>query len=95
TFTILLSHRPEYFDVYVKNEVDVTFSGHAHGGQIRIPGIGGVISPGQGIFPKLTSGIHEKEGSQLVVSRGIGNSLFPVRVFNKPEIVVVTLKKDY
>ncbi|QUW22664.1 metallophosphoesterase [Sporosarcina sp. Marseille-Q4063] len=94
-FKILLSHRPEHFDVYVRNGIDVTFSGHAHGGQVRIPGIGGLISPGQGIFPKLTSGIHEKDGSQLVVSRGIGNSLFPVRVFNKPEIVVVTLKKNY
>jgi uncharacterized protein len=95
TFKILLSHRPEYFEVYVRNGINVTFSGHAHGGQVRIPGIGGLISPGQGIFPKLTSGIHEEDGSQLVVSRGIGNSLFPIRVFNKPEIVVVTLKKDY
>ena len=94
-FKILLSHRPEYFDVYVQNDIDVTFSGHAHGGQVRIPGIGGMVSPGQGIFPKLTSGIHEKEGSQLVVSRGIGNSLFPVRIFNQPEIVVVTFRKDY
>lgn len=94
-FKLLLSHRPEYFDVYVQNGIDVTFSGHAHGGQVRIPGFGGMVSPGQGIFPKLTSGIHEREGSQLVVSRGIGNSLFPVRIFNQPEIVVVTLKKDY
>jgi uncharacterized protein len=95
TFKILLSHRPEYFNVYVRSGINVTFSGHAHGGQVRIPGIGGLVSPGQGIFPKLTSGIHEEDGSQLVVSRGIGNSLFPIRVFNKPEIVVVTLKKDY
>ena len=94
-FKILLSHRPEYFDVYVQNGVDVTFSGHAHGGQVRFPGFGGMVSPGQGIFPKLTSGIHEKEGSQLVVSRGIGNSIFPVRIFNQPEIVVVTFRKDY
>ena len=94
-FKLLLSHRPEYFDVYVQNDIDVTFSGHAHGGQVRIPGIGGLVSPGQGIFPKMTSGIHEKNGSQLVVSRGIGNSLFPVRIFNQPEIVVVTFRKDY
>ncbi|WP_172368895.1 metallophosphoesterase [Sporosarcina jiandibaonis] len=94
-FKILLSHRPEQFGVYARNGIDVTFSGHAHGGQARIPGLGGLISPGQGIFPKLTSGIHELEESQLVVSRGIGNSLFPVRIFNQPEIVVVTLRKDY
>ena len=93
-FKILLSHRPEHFDIYVQNDIDVTFSGHAHGGQIRIPGFGGLVSPGQGVFPKLTSGIHEKEGSQLVISRGIGNSLFPVRIFNKAELVVVTLRKD-
>ena len=79
----------------MRNGIDVTFSGHAHGGQVRIPGFGGLIAPGQGILPKLTSGIHEKEGGRLVVSRGIGNSLFPIRVFNKPEIVVVTLKKNY
>ena len=92
-FKILLSHRPEQLDVYAANEIDITFSGHAHGGQFRIPGVGGLISPGQGFFPKLTSGIHEKDGSRLIISRGLGNSLFPIRIFNKPEIVVVTLKK--
>ena len=55
-FKILLSHRPEYFDVYVQNGIDVTFSGHAHGGQVRIPGFGGMVSPGQGIFPKVDIG---------------------------------------
>lgn len=94
TFKVLLSHRPELFDVYAKYNMDVTFSGHAHGGQFRIPLIGGLISPGQGFFPKLTSGVHEKEGSQLVVSRGIGNSIMPIRFLNQPEIVVVTLRKS-
>lgn len=93
-FKVLLSHRPEQFDVYAKNQVEVTFSGHAHGGQFRIPGIGGLLSPGQGWFPKLTSGVHEKDGSQLVISRGLGNSLMPIRLLNKPEIVVVTLGKS-
>ena len=55
-FKILLSHRPEQFDVYVANEIDVTFSGHAHGGQFRIPGVGGLISPGQGLFPETDIG---------------------------------------
>ena len=93
-FKILLSHRPEYVETYVAKKMDVTFSGHAHGGQFRIPGIGGFISPGQGLFPKLTSGVHENDGSHLVISRGLGNSSFPIRIFNKPEIVVVTLKKE-
>ncbi|WP_255428628.1 metallophosphoesterase [Sporosarcina sp. resist] len=91
-FKVLLSHRPEQFDVYAEAGIDVTFSGHAHGGQFRIPGIGGLVSPGQGWFPKYSSGVHEKNGSDLVVSRGLGNSIIPVRLFNQPEIVVVTLR---
>lgn len=93
-FKILLSHRPEQFDIYAENQVDIIFSGHAHGGQFRFPGVGGLLSPGQGWFPKLTSGVHERNGSQLVISRGLGNSLMPIRIFNKPEIVVVTLGKS-
>lgn len=93
-FKVLLSHRPEQFELYASNNIDLTFSGHAHGGQFRIPGFGGLVSPGQGLFPKLTSGVHEKDGSQLVVSRGLGNSIVPLRVFNKPEIVVVTLMRN-
>lgn len=92
-FKILLSHRPEQFDDYAEAGIDVTFSGHAHGGQFRIPGVGGLVSPGQGLFPKYSSGVHEKNDSRLVVSRGLGNSIIPVRLFNQPEIVVVTLQK--
>ncbi|MFS0574902.1 metallophosphoesterase [Sporosarcina sp. 179-K 3D1 HS] len=91
-YKILLSHRPEQFEQYVKADVDLTFSGHAHGGQIRIPGIGGLLSPGQGWFPRYTSGIHEQDGSLMVISRGLGNSIVPLRLFNQPEIVVVTLR---
>ena len=92
-FKILLSHRPEHLNLYAENNIDLTFSGHAHGGQFRIPGVGGLISPGEGFFPEFTSGIHGKNESHLVISRGLGNSLVPIRIFNKPEIVVVTLKK--
>lgn len=90
-FTILLSHRPEYFEVYNKEKYNLIFSGHAHGGQIRIPFIGGLISPNQGMFPKYTCGIYEEENSVMVVSRGLGNSRFRQRIFNKPHIVVVKL----
>lgn len=93
-FTLLLAHRPEVFIVYAERGIDLVFAGHAHGGQIRIPGLGGLIAPGQGWFPTMTEGVFEKEDTQLVLSRGLGNSLFPVRVFNLPEIVVVTLKKE-
>jgi predicted MPP superfamily phosphohydrolase len=91
-FKILLSHRPELFDLYSENSMDLVFTGHAHGGQIRIPFIGGLIAPDQGIFPKYSSGSYSKDSTTMFVSRGLGNSIFPVRVFNRPEIVVVTLR---
>ncbi|WP_313894333.1 metallophosphoesterase [Psychrobacillus sp.] len=90
-FTLTLSHRPETFSDYVKNGLDVVFSGHAHGGQFRIPGLGGLVAPGQGLFPKYTAGVYEENETSMVVSRGLGNSVIPVRIFNTPEIVVVTL----
>lgn len=90
---LLLAHRPEVFDVYVANGIDLVFSGHAHGGQIRIPGIGGLIAPGQGLFPKYTAGIYEAQKTKMVVSRGLGNSTVPYRIFNLPEIIVMELKK--
>lgn len=89
-FKILLSHRPELFQIYVKHRMNAVFSGHAHGGQIRLPLVGGIIAPNQGFFPKLTSGRHEEGLTTLFISRGLGNSLFPQRIFNRPEIVVVT-----
>ncbi len=92
-YTILLSHRPELFDLYVHNKIDLVFSGHAHGGQFRLPFIGGFIAPGQGIFPDYTSGIYEKDDTKMVVSRGLGNSIIPIRIGNNPEFVIVTLKK--
>jgi predicted MPP superfamily phosphohydrolase len=92
TFKILLSHRPELFDVYKDNKINLAFCGHAHGGQIRLPFIGGIVAPNQGFFPKYTSGTYSEQDTTMVVSRGLGNSLFPFRVFNRPEIVVVTLQ---
>ena len=89
-FKILLSHRPELFPTYIKHHMNAVFSGHAHGGQIRLPLIGGIIAPNQGVFPELTSGKHEEGLTTLFISRGLGNSLFPQRIFNRPEIVVVT-----
>lgn len=91
-FKILLSHRPELFDLYSRNNINLVFSGHAHGGQIRIPFIGGLIAPNQGFFPKYTSGSYNSDKTTMFVSRGLGNSLFPLRVFNRPEIISVTLK---
>ncbi len=92
-FNILLSHRPEMFKKYAKSGFDIAFCGHAHGGQIRLPFIGGLFSPHQGLFPKYTSGVHQKGSFKMVISRGLGNSVFPFRIFNRPEIVKVILKK--
>ncbi len=92
-YTVLLSHRSEMLSIYSEYNMDLVFSGHAHGGQIRIPFIGGLYTPNQGFFPKYTSGVHEMNGTTLVISRGIGSSLFPFRINNNPELVCVTLKK--
>ena len=91
-YKVLLAHRPEYFDVYAEN-VDLVLSGHAHGGQFRIPFIGGLVAPGQGFFPEYYEGSHIKENTEMIVSRGIGNSIIPFRINNKPEIIVAELTK--
>jgi predicted MPP superfamily phosphohydrolase len=91
---ILLSHRPEFFGLYAGSGMDLVFSGHAHGGQIRLPFVGGLIAPGQGFFPKYTSDAYKQDGATMAVSRGLGNSIAPVRVFNRPEVVVTTLHSD-
>lgn len=91
-FTILLAHRPELIDEYSKWGIDLVLSGHAHGGQIRLPGIGGLYAPGQGFFPRYTSGNYTMGDTEMIVSRGIGNSAFPLRVNDRPEVVIVTLK---
>ena len=92
-YTILLSHRPELIDTYASFDINLVFSGHAHGGQVRIPFVGGVIAPNQGLFPKYTSGLHEVKNTKMIISRGLGNSAFPFRINNRPEIIVATLKK--
>ena len=92
-FNILLSHRPEHFEIYKEFNIDMVFSGHAHGGQIRIPFLKGVLSPNQGFFPKYSEGIHRAGITSMFVSRGLGNSLFPFRIFNRPELIVVILRK--
>ncbi len=92
-YTILLSHRPENFDIYAEKEIDLTLSGHAHGGQVRLPLVGGILAPNQGFFPSYDSGLYEKNTSAMVVSRGIGNSSFPVRINNVPEVILIELNK--
>lgn len=89
--SILIAHRPHNAPIYAAAGADVTLSGHAHGGLVRLPFIGGFIAPDQGLFPKYTEGVHYTGDKAIVVSRGLGNSLCPVRINNPPEVVLITL----
>jgi len=94
--TVLLSHRPTFIKDF-KGTADVMLSGHAHGGQIRLPFVGGIISPGEGWFPKYDYGLFEESDSSsdkvtyLYVNKGLGNSVIPIRLFNFPEIALLTI----
>lgn len=90
-YRILLSHRPEAFDAYVAAEIDLALCGHAHGGQFRLPLVGGLVAPNQGFFPKYDAGVYTEQGTTMIVSRGVGNSILPVRFNNRPELVSVEL----
>lgn len=92
-FTLLLSHRPELFELYCEREVDLVLTGHVHGGQFRIPGVGGVIGPGQGLLPDYDAGLYSDGNTNMVLSRGLGQSVVPFRINNPPDLVLVTLKK--
>lgn len=93
-FTITLSHRPEIFSVYAQKEQDLVFSGHLHGGQFVIPYLGGLYMPTEGLFPDYCEGVHTEGSTTMVVSRGIGNSAFPIRINNRPELIFVTLRTE-
>ncbi len=88
-FSVLLAHNPADFETYAKWGADLTLSGHIHGGFLRLPIIGGILSPELKLFPKYQSGVYKKNSRKLVVSRGLGR----IRVLNRPEIISITLKK--
>ncbi len=92
TYQLVLSHRPELLDLYAGYGFDLVLTGHAHGGQIRLPGIGGLLAPHQGFFPRYTSGVHYQDTTAMVISRGLGNRQFPWRFCNRPELVLITLE---
>ncbi|MBR3791333.1 MAG: metallophosphoesterase, partial [Clostridia bacterium] len=100
-FNVLMFHRANLLDVFKNTDFDLILSGHMHGGQFRIPGIGGVVSPktnfmqkGRIFFPKYFGGEYSLDDTKMIVSRGIGNPTILPRVFNRPEICSITLKCD-
>lgn len=90
-YKILLSHNPEETDYYTAAKYDLVLSGHTHGGIFRLPFVGGIYAPGQGFFPKYDAGHYTMDSTDLVVNRGIGNSVVPFRFNNQPEVLLVEL----
>lgn len=91
SFTLLLSHRPELFDCYVAKNIDLVLTGHAHGGQIRLPFIGALLAPNQPLFPPYTNGVYTSQHTTMIVSTGIGTSKLPLRINNPSQVVCITL----
>ena len=90
-YSILLSHRPELFETYIASGINLVLSGHAHGGQFRLPFIGGLIAPNQGLFPRYDAGLFADGNINMIVSRGLGNSIIPIRFNNRPEIILIEI----
>lgn len=93
-YTILLSHRPELYELYQDYDFDLVLSGHAHGGQWRIPGLlNGLLAPNQGLFPKYAGGRYDYETGTMIVSRGLARESTPIpRIFNRPELVIIDVE---
>ena len=90
---IVLAHEPQYMENYRYGGADLVLSGHVHGGQFRIPGVGGLLAPNHGFFPKYSAGPYQEGNTTMIVSRGLGNSVIPIRIFNRPQIIIVKLVK--
>ena len=90
-FQILMAHNPDYFQSYAAWGADVVFSGHMHGGVVRLPYVGGLLSPSREWFPHYDAGLFRQGDAVMIVNRGLGNSVIPVRVFNPPDISLITL----
>ena len=96
-FKLLLTHYPHFFNHYKKRyhycdyQLDLVLAGHAHGGLIRLPILKGMFAPGQGLFPRYTAGLYRQKGVNMIVSRGLGNSGWPFRIFNPPEVVTIDI----
>lgn len=94
-FQLLLAHRPDGFEDYVQAGYDLVLAGHMHGGQFRIPFVGGLIGSNTELFPQYDAGVFQGGNTTMIVSRGLGNSVIPIRINNRPELVVVTLNSEH
>lgn len=93
-FTLLIAHNPEYFPAYAAWGADLSVSGHVHGGLMRLPVAGGVISPGIQLFPKYDGGFFREGNAVMILSRGLGTHTLPIRIFNPGELVVIHLRRQ-
>ena len=91
-FKLVMTHFPEQIEEFSHYDIDLVLAGHAHGGQFRLPIIGAVYAPGQGFFPKWTKGLYNENGRRLIVSPGLGNSGFPLRLGNPPTVITIKMK---
>ncbi len=93
-FNLLIAHNPQYFPRYAEWGADLTLSGHIHGGIIKLPVLGGVVSPAFYLFPKYDGGLFKIKDRTMVLSRGLGTHTIPIRVFNPGELVVIDLEAE-
>jgi len=95
SYSILLSHRPEYIHLFAEAGFDLTLSGHTHGGQIRLPyPLNGLYASGQGFFPRYSAGLYQQGQMHMVVSRGLHQSILRPRFFNRPEAVIIEISEE-
>lgn len=94
TYTLMLAHRNDSLDMWAELGTDLVLCGHGHGGVVRIPFVGGLIGVDRSLFPDYTAGLYQKGGTDMVVSRGLGNSVVDFRIFNRPHLLVVELTND-
>lgn len=94
SFQLLIAHNPVYFDVYAEWGADLVVSGHVHGGIMRLPLLGGVLSPSLTLFPRYDGGIFRERNSTMILSRGLSSHTIPIRIFNPGELIVIDLKPD-
>ena len=93
-YNILIAHDPQYFDIYSDYGPDLVLAGHMHGGVIRLPYFGGLVSPKLKFFPKYDAGFFERKNTKMIISRGLGMHTIPLRINKSPELVIVDLMKD-